>query len=148
MATLRQLCTEVENDLRALTGIRQVTDPMDAIKADRTIVVYPESGTWYTQTPGMKEGLHNIAVELYVKGGDLFPNYQELLSYAEAVPNALLKSLGYDENSTQGDQFNSTVDGIADQEIRYTLEAVDIGSVRWLRCRWVMSGLKQLTNIT
>lgn len=146
MATPRQLCDEIQNDLRALSGLRHVTDPVDGITATPQIIVYVESGDYSSDVPGGMVGLLNIAVELHYPAVQLTQAYDLLIDYLPIVANALLKTIA----TTDGDQFNNTVDGIADQHIPFVLETYikPDGATPMVRCRWTMRGLKQQTTIT
>lgn len=143
MATLQQVIDAIQDDLGALTGIREAPDEApENMNVFPFVVVYPSSGEWRSDIPGNKIGLHTLTVELHVARKDLPRDIQKAMAYSESIPNTLLKAVA----STSGDLFASTISTF--DRITYTFGPLGWAGVDTLGFRFQVIGVKMQSAIT
>ncbi len=131
--TIASLLSSIETDLEALTGIRQAHGPQDVLNSFPEFVVMCNSGEWTYDIPGNMIGYHNIQIDLYVVRVDATRAYNQIASYLESVPNALLKAT----TQVAADEFDANAFSL-DPPISYRVDPVKIKDVDLARCRWTM----------
>jgi len=143
MATLQQVIDAIQDDLGALTGIREAPDEApESMNLFPFVVVYPSSGEWRSDTPGGKIGLHTLTVELHVARKDLPRDIQKAMAYSESIPNVLLKTVA----TVGGDLFDGTIQTF--DRITYTFGPLGWAGVDTLGFRFQIVGVKMQSNIT
>ena len=142
MATLEQVIAEVQEDIRALSGIRAAPNlAPEQMNVFPFCVVYPGSGTMSSGVPGEMLGIHSIVIELHIGRKDLPRDIDAALPFVESIPNILLKAVA----TTAGDRFDNTVDTFTD--VTYEFGPLDWGGTATIGWRFRMNGVKLRNNI-
>lgn len=136
---------EIAADLRALQGIRAVPEePPDSINAFPFVVAYDGGGgVWSSYTPGAKQWLGNIVVELHVGRTDLPHDFENAQIWSEVIPNALLKQVA----TSDGDMFNSKISTFGSITVTH-FGALGWGDTETFGYRWTINNVKIQSTIT
>lgn len=143
MATLDDAISEIQADIRAITGIRAAPDyAPEQMNVFPFSVVYPGSGEFISDVPGVMRGLHSITIELHIGRKDLPRDIQSAMPYVQSIPNKLLKAIA----TTAGDRFGSTIDTFS--RITYEFGPLDWGATQTIGWRFHIEGVKIKNDIT
>ena len=97
MATLEQVCAQVQSYLLTLTNVRSAPPiAPDLAPTGLFTLTYPESGVWEQAPVGMKRGLHRIRVGVDLAYTDAVRDLDTLYPFFESVPNLLFEKHNLD----------------------------------------------------
>jgi len=143
MATLEQICAQVQTYMQTLTGVRNAPAiPTDAAPAGTFTLCYPGGGNWQQRPAGgNKTGMHAIIVEVYLPYKDTARDLAALYPFYENVPNLLLKKL-------HGDNYwNGTIvtfESISDAKPI----TIDYQGIKHWVIQFTVNGVKTISPVT
>jgi hypothetical protein len=135
--------TQIVTVLRTVSGIENVPlNPPSLMSYSTFGLVYPFSGTYTMGAPtGVKEGLHNIAIDILTTDTDFAKALARLRPLIGSVSLRLGREISYDSNGNPGQQFSNSIDTFS--ELTYSwMPVTDFGGVPVVGLHFVMNDTK------
>lgn len=139
MAALQVIIDQIQAEVRAVPGIRAAPDePPAQINQFPFAVCYAREGYFKVGPVGTLHGIHEIVLEVHVARQEMEHDFQQVMPFAESIPNAILAAYG-DGRLTGLEVL---------QEIRYAFGPLGWGGVPTMGFLFRINGIKTQDAIT
>lgn len=146
MAGIVSVINQVVTVLKTISALKNVPiNPPEQMNYETFAVVYPFSGSIDAAPIGVKESLHNIAIDALTVRTDLARNMATVKPFIDSIPVPLLQQVSFDSDGNPGQQFGTTIETF--EKLSYSWLETDYGGTPVVGYHFLMENVKVQVNL-